>query len=415
MSKSLETLTQVRQISLQGRYNRHAAWILNGVVIRIAQKMGLHRDGEMLGLGPFESEMRRRLWWQIIMLDAKYAMMTGLNHSLLPRIWDTKEPKNLNDSDIFPSATEPFQARDGPTEMIFVMISNKVARFLVDTPGLEIMLMLSEWSGAPPTANPQLDDFRNVISRLGQDLLEILNKYCDPSAGRVHETAVQVKAQIIEKLNALAIAPKEQPEWGSEIMDSRDNAFKLAICAMEHEHETYLAFQDKGFLWHALLHFQLEVFVYLAGQLCNRLEGALVERAWKQVDVIYLFHPELFDTGKHKTYFMLARFILKAWSKREEMLHRKSGHKPETPWYIKKLLNNMPSEDFKSESTAPVRTGQTPLPRTQPDALDPSFDYYLGGNFIDVASNDWDMLSGLPPSMQDDLPPSYFMGMNQGW
>lgn len=398
------------QISLQGRYNRHAAWILNGVVIRIAQKMGLHRDGEMLGLGPFESEMRRRLWWQIIMLDAKYAMMTGLNHSLLPRVWDTKEPKNLNDVDMFPSATEPFQDRDGPTEMIFVMITNKVARFLVETPGLEIMLMLTEWSGSPSTADPQLNKFRTVIGRLGQDMLDMLNRYCDPTAGPVHEMAVEVKAQIIKKLSTLAISPKEQPEWGSEIMDSKDNAFKLAICAMEHEQENCYASQNKGFLWHALLHFQLDVFIYLAGQLCHRLEGALVDRAWKQVEVVYYFHPELYDTTNNKTYFMLARFILKAWGKREEMIYRKTGHMPTTPPCIEKLRGIVPCEDPKSEPTAPVRAGASFMSRTQLDGPDPSLDQFLGG-FLDVSSADWDMFAGLPANGQNDLPPSFY-GMN---
>lgn len=77
--------------------------------------------------------MRRLLWWQITVLDAKYAMMTGLNPSLLPRIWDTKEPKNLHDVDMFPSATEPVQNCDGLTELVIVVIINKVARFLVET------------------------------------------------------------------------------------------------------------------------------------------------------------------------------------------------------------------------------------------------------------------------------------------
>lgn len=370
--------------------------------------MGLHRDGEMLGLSPFESEMRRRLWWQIIMLDAKYAMQTGLNHALLPRVWDTKEPKNLNDVDMFPSATEPFQDRDGPTEMIFVMIANKVARFLVETPGLEIMLMMTEWSDAP-TANPQLNEFRAVIARLGQDMLDMLNKYCDPTAGPVHEMAVEVKAQIIKKLNALAMAPKEQPEWGSEILDSRDNAFKLAICAMEHEQENCSASEDKGFLWHALLHFQLDVFIYLAGQLCHRLEGALVDRAWEQVKEVYRFHPELYDTA-NKTYFMLARYILKAWGNREEFIYRKTNHMPTPPECVVKLRGLMPCEDPKSEPTGPAQTGPNVTSRTLVEGANPPYDQFFGG-YLDVSSAEWDMFAGLPANGQNDLSSSFY-GMN---
>lgn len=48
--------------SLQSRYDRHAAWILSGTVVRIAQEMDYHRDGELFNLDPFETDMRRRTW-----------------------------------------------------------------------------------------------------------------------------------------------------------------------------------------------------------------------------------------------------------------------------------------------------------------------------------------------------------------
>jgi hypothetical protein len=35
----------------------------------VAQRQGVHRDGQRLGLTPFEIEMRGRLWWHIFILD----------------------------------------------------------------------------------------------------------------------------------------------------------------------------------------------------------------------------------------------------------------------------------------------------------------------------------------------------------
>ncbi|PVH79988.1 hypothetical protein DL98DRAFT_588771 [Cadophora sp. DSE1049] len=42
-----------------------AGWTLTRLVIRVAHSKGLHRDGTQLGLTPFETEMLRRLWWQL--------------------------------------------------------------------------------------------------------------------------------------------------------------------------------------------------------------------------------------------------------------------------------------------------------------------------------------------------------------
>lgn len=46
-------------------------WTMTGLLIRLAQALGLQRDGEQFGLSPYEVEMRRRLWWHIVHLDVR--------------------------------------------------------------------------------------------------------------------------------------------------------------------------------------------------------------------------------------------------------------------------------------------------------------------------------------------------------
>ena len=43
-------------------------WTMTGLATRIANAMGIHRDGAQFGISPFETEMRRRLWWQVCTL-----------------------------------------------------------------------------------------------------------------------------------------------------------------------------------------------------------------------------------------------------------------------------------------------------------------------------------------------------------
>jgi hypothetical protein len=44
-------------------------WPLYGIILSIALNMGLHRDGALFNLDPFETEMRRRAWSCLVMLD----------------------------------------------------------------------------------------------------------------------------------------------------------------------------------------------------------------------------------------------------------------------------------------------------------------------------------------------------------
>jgi hypothetical protein len=65
-------------------------YTLSGLMVRIAQTLGIHRDGSHFNLSPFEAEMRRRLWWQICVLDARSSEDHGADPSIVPAQFDTK-------------------------------------------------------------------------------------------------------------------------------------------------------------------------------------------------------------------------------------------------------------------------------------------------------------------------------------
>jgi hypothetical protein len=65
-------------------------WTLTGLVVRIAQTLGIHRDGTHFSLPPFEVEMRRRLWWQVCILDARSSEDQGCDPSIHEALFDTK-------------------------------------------------------------------------------------------------------------------------------------------------------------------------------------------------------------------------------------------------------------------------------------------------------------------------------------
>ncbi|CCX15257.1 Similar to Uncharacterized transcriptional regulatory protein C139.03; acc. no. Q9UTN0 [Pyronema omphalodes CBS 100304] len=70
-----------------------------GTAMRVAQQMGLHRDGSVFGLSPVESEVRRRIWWHILHLDIQGAIATGLPPlgGSSEEQFDTRMPSELRD------------------------------------------------------------------------------------------------------------------------------------------------------------------------------------------------------------------------------------------------------------------------------------------------------------------------------
>ncbi|KAJ5376990.1 hypothetical protein N7509_013876 [Penicillium cosmopolitanum] len=73
---------------------------LFGTLIRLAMRMGYHRDpSHYPSLSPFDGEMRRRLWALICQLDTLISFQVGLPRTIQPWQYDTELPSNIHDMD----------------------------------------------------------------------------------------------------------------------------------------------------------------------------------------------------------------------------------------------------------------------------------------------------------------------------
>ncbi|KAJ2978768.1 hypothetical protein NUW58_g7389 [Xylaria curta] len=220
-------------LSLNGRTDNHTIWIMGGTVMRIAQKIGYHRDGEQFNLGPFEVEMRRRLWWHLITQDSRYAMLSGLSHSWVASNWDTKMPQNLNDVDLSPNSMEPLVPRNVPTEMAFVLLIYRYQRFTNRTHrSFEAAFMALRDGGKrdPHQLSPgPIETYHVLVDEIDAELAEFERNYVDSTAGGVHEAATLVRPLFVGKMRDVMIPMCEQPEWGTEIFDQIDSLFKSFV------------------------------------------------------------------------------------------------------------------------------------------------------------------------------------------
>lgn len=91
-------------------------WTINGTIIRAAQLMGIHRDGRLFNLSPFEQEMRCRLWWKIITTDSRTFEDQGMWIAGNRYLGDARMPLNIDDRDIDPNTTIMPPERTGFTE-----------------------------------------------------------------------------------------------------------------------------------------------------------------------------------------------------------------------------------------------------------------------------------------------------------
>ncbi|KAI9642205.1 hypothetical protein NHQ30_009007 [Ciborinia camelliae] len=115
--------------------------VLVGAAIRMAECMGLHRDGENYGLSPLETHVRRLIWHQLCFLDIRTCEAQGPRPTIRRDDFDTKLPLNVDDIDLH-AAGKPPQTADRWTDATFSIIRfemNEMVRIIwVDRPRIQM-------------------------------------------------------------------------------------------------------------------------------------------------------------------------------------------------------------------------------------------------------------------------------------
>ncbi|WYZ36873.1 hypothetical protein EsH8_II_000379 [Colletotrichum jinshuiense] len=351
-------------VSLQGQFDRHAAWILTGTLVRIAQRMGLHRDGELLGLQPFEIEMRRRIWWQIIMLETKYAVLAGFCDTLLPLNWDTKLPSNVNDVDLLPGSLEPVKPRVGATEMAFCLMIYEARQFFCENPvpEFETVILGGENITSESTLKfhgQSLEKYRLLADQFDERLAVAEKKYCNPSAGGIHIVASKTRYLMVQRLRDTITHAREPWDKNVDGLGSQQSFFRAWVISFESDAGWYDTI-DETFTWFLKLHFQADAFSVMIELLQWQPVGTLVDRAWKTIDRLYHHHPELYDMGR-KENLQRAENLLAGWGRRE-LAFLNLGMTCDTPLVVARLRS---CEMFRSHHQGPpLEQWPTPVPDT---------------------------------------------------
>ncbi|TGO69674.1 hypothetical protein BOTNAR_0008g00390 [Botryotinia narcissicola] len=107
-------------------------YVVLGVAVRLALRMGLHRDPDRVGgqITPFQGEMRRRLWAILRQIDLLGSFHIGLPSMVESVDSDVQLPRNLNDTDFDEDCTElpPPRPDSEITSVSYVRFKNKICQ-----------------------------------------------------------------------------------------------------------------------------------------------------------------------------------------------------------------------------------------------------------------------------------------------
>lgn len=203
-----------------------------GVIAHLSQSLRLHKDGAgVYDLTPFQKEMRRRLFWCVIILDQRSAEDLGTDAMVPEEMWDTPLPLNINDTDINENSATLPESRDGMTDMTFSLI-----RLHTMQTSVRVRRLAAE---EPDQTIESLDQFCEEMWQETHDMIKA--KYIDPNPTHQHLWAAKIMIScIISKMKLTDQCSFYSPEDAhtmTESMQGRSMAhLTSAIRIMEQNH-----------------------------------------------------------------------------------------------------------------------------------------------------------------------------------
>ncbi|KAI1752180.1 fungal-specific transcription factor domain-containing protein [Xylaria castorea] len=356
---SLETLQALTLYTccLRSHNGSRASWALLGLPIRLAQALNIHQDGDGTHsrLTPFEAEQRRRLWWQLIVLDIRAAEDRGTGTIIARGSYDTRLPHNLDDVEFGPDTTTPLRDRPGPSDTTFGL-------FTAQSSGIFL------WS-EHVRQNMGEEGGEETVCRRARYLEAQFLRGADPEHVGSYLASVTVRLIILKMWLVMRypLHPRDAMPWGPAVVGddkvppplpttspdvpgsssaapssssattktttaprraapivSRQSTLRTAVSIMELS-EFSGPYSDR-FRWWAETYVQWHPLAVTLAELCTQTEGDVVEHAWQVVeDVFPRWSDRIADAKRGSLWRPIRKLYKKAKAAREAALSTRSG------------------------------------------------------------------------------------------
>lgn len=301
---------------------------MTGVAIRLGHALGLHREGSKPRLSSFQTELRRRLWWQIVNLDIRSCEDRGSDPFILANSFNTIKPLNINDSDMHPQSKEPLIERKDFTEMTKTRGSHVVWEAALR---VGFMMPVREGEESP---QPMLtfEEKTALINRLEKKLEDEIVVHCDPKEPLQWVTSVVARLVVARLRLATYHPPMQDGRLSIHQHVSRETVLKAAVQNLEFCHLLDTEPAVAKWQWWFNTRVQWHALAATLAELCVQDKGALVERAWKIVDVVFEdWAARIADSRNGMLWRPIKKLMSKAQAKRDESRPQTAVPQPQLP------------------------------------------------------------------------------------
>ncbi|KAI0151664.1 hypothetical protein GGR57DRAFT_179136 [Xylariaceae sp. FL1272] len=358
---SLETLQALTLYAccLRNHNGSRASWAMLSLPIRLAQAIGIHRDGDGTNLSftPYEAEQRRRLWWQLIVLDIRAAEDRGTSSIISRASYNTRLPHNIDDSEYGPDKTAPLIDRSGPSDTTFSLCTAQSSGMYLFFEAEDESHSQTEEDTIRQAQHLESQfvtnaDPNHVASYLASVLVRliILKLWLSLRFPLRRRQARPQRPSVLPPANAMDIITTDVPvsikppghcPWSASIPPSqheintpagrlatalsRQSTLRTAISIVELSDFAQTGPYGDRFRWWSDTYVQWHPLAVALAELCTQTQGAPVDHAWKVVEAgIPRWSEKIADTRRGSLWRPIRKLYKKAKAAREAALANKN-------------------------------------------------------------------------------------------
>ncbi|KAL8304026.1 hypothetical protein RB597_004639 [Gaeumannomyces tritici] len=256
--------------------------VLVGAAVRMAECMGLHRDGEAYGLTPLETHVRRLIWHQLCFLDVRTCEAQGPKPAIRREDYDTKLPINCEEDELTKAVVPPESAERWTSTLLPLMrfeINEMMRNIWMDRRRLEIR---------KTTVTAVLSKIENFRKRM----LDKYERYLDDRVP-IQRYAKLVMHLLMYRLYAMILHPYHSNTMNP--MPPRLNSVLIwggvGIVEISIQLETNPEFA--AWAWYLGAYQQFQIALLLATEIYYRPQNKEGERIWACLDYVFNMDPNM--------------------------------------------------------------------------------------------------------------------------
>jgi hypothetical protein len=303
------------------------------VAVRIAQRMGIHDESTYTRCTALEAEMRRRLWWSLVIFDNRVSEM--LDSKTAAPTWDCGTPFNVDDSEIRPEMKTAPAIHEKPTESLFAVVRSELGAFHLNF----IDRSLNTTDEANDIGKGLILD-GSKLSALEKTMEDKYLVFCD-SENPLHFMTIWTTRGYLAKTRLLEHYSRHSRSSVPQTDVQRDTAISYAISMLKCDTKLMSSPLTKGYLWLVDFDFPFLAYVHILQDLRKRPTADHAKTSWDAMSDNY--DARVMNPKQGEPIFVVfSRVVLQAWEKREAV-SRQDEELPRIVSDVRNKLNHMRS------------------------------------------------------------------------